>query len=120
MEFDHVSISYLDLSRVLQGMPRRNAKTSFGELMREARQSFGNYWCQSSFHAAFFNIDTWSGAMERERDEIDCIDLAGIWRNAEQRRAEDVGAWLRRVIERYRQKASEADGSYPQGKPILR
>jgi hypothetical protein len=63
-----------------------------------------------------------SGAaqMEREPNEIDCNDLAGIWRNAAQQRAEDIGAWLRQVIERRRQKASEADGSYPQGKPVLR
>jgi len=58
--------------------------------------------------------------MERERDEIDCNDLAGIWRSAEQRRAEDIAAWLRQVLERRRQKAPDADGSYPQGKTLLR
>ena len=56
--------------------------------------------------------------MEREPNEIDCNDLAGIWRK--QRRTEDIGAWLRQLIERRRQKASEAGGSYPQGKPVLR
>src|SRR5258708_21655094 len=54
MEFDHVSISYLDLSRVLQGVPRRNAKASFGELMLEARQLSGDYSWQSSFFARHF------------------------------------------------------------------
>ncbi len=57
--------------------------------------------------------------MERARAEIDCNELAGIWRNAEQRRAEDIGVWLRRLIER-RQKAAEAAVPYPQGDLIPR
>jgi hypothetical protein len=54
--------------------------------------------------------------MERERGEFDSCDLAGIWRNAEQRRADDIGAWLRRIIERRRQKISEIDAAYQRGK----
>jgi hypothetical protein len=35
MEFDHVSTSYLDLSRVLQGTSRRNAKAFSRKLIRD-------------------------------------------------------------------------------------
>jgi hypothetical protein len=84
MEFDHVSISYLDLSRVLQGVPRRNAKALSGELMREVAAGLRHLFLPVEFFTRrFSSLISGAAQMERERDKIDCNDLAGIWRNAE-------------------------------------
>jgi hypothetical protein len=57
--------------------------------------------------------------MEREQNDTETV--AEIWRNAQQRRAEDIGIWFGQFIERRRrQKASDADAPYPQGNPALR
>jgi hypothetical protein len=59
--------------------------------------------------------------MERERNKTDPDDLAEIWRSAQQRRAEDIGAWLGHFFERRRRlKASDTGVSYPEGNPVLR
>jgi hypothetical protein len=47
--------------------------------------------------------------MEREQNNIDPDGLAEIWRSAERRRAEDMGAWLSQWFEqRRRLKVSDA------------
>ena len=59
--------------------------------------------------------------MDREENKTDLAGIADIWRNAEQRRAEDVGAWLGAFLkERRRVKASDGENPYPQGDPIFR
>jgi len=59
--------------------------------------------------------------MDREQNKTDPAGLADIWRNAEQRRAEDVGAWLSTFFEeRRRLKASDTENPYPKGDPIFR
>jgi hypothetical protein len=55
--------------------------------------------------------------MQREENKADCDDLAEIWRSAEQRRAEDIRAWLGRFFEqRKRVKASDAEVFVSPGK----
>ena len=59
--------------------------------------------------------------MEREQKKTDPDDLAEIWRSAEQRRTEDIGAWLGHYFERRRRlKASDTEASFPEGNPVLR
>ncbi len=59
--------------------------------------------------------------MDREQNKTDPAGLADIWRYAEQRRAEDVRAWLGAFLEeRRRVKASKTEDPYPQGNPIFR
>jgi len=59
--------------------------------------------------------------MDREENKTDPAGLADIWRNAEQRRTEDFGAWLSTFFEeRRRVKASDTEDPYPQGAPIFR
>lgn len=58
--------------------------------------------------------------MERERNNTDPDGLAGIWRSAERRRAEDIDAWLRQWFEQRRWlKACDAGATYPKGRPAL-
>jgi hypothetical protein len=59
--------------------------------------------------------------MEREQNQTDPDGLAEVWRSAEQRRAEDIRAWLGHVFEKWRRpKTSGAETRYPQGNPALR
>ena len=59
--------------------------------------------------------------MEREPIKADPDGLADVWRTAEQRRAEDIGAWLGHIFEqRCRLKVARAEGAYPEGHPALR
>jgi hypothetical protein len=58
--------------------------------------------------------------MEREQKKTDSDSLAEVWRNAEQRRAQDIGAWLGDVFKKRRLKASDADAAYPEGHPAPR
>jgi hypothetical protein len=59
--------------------------------------------------------------MEREPIKTDPDGLADVWRSAEQRRAEEIGAWLGRVFEKPRRtKVREVDAAYPEGHPALR
>ena len=59
--------------------------------------------------------------MDGERNKADLDSLTEIWRSAEQRRAEDIGAWLSYFFEqRRRQRASDTETPYPQGNPVLR
>ena len=59
--------------------------------------------------------------MEREPIKTDLDDLAEVWRSAEQRRAEEIGAWLGRVFQRPRRaKVRDLDATYPEGHPALR
>jgi hypothetical protein len=52
--------------------------------------------------------------MEREQNNIDPDGLAEIWRSAERRRAEDMGAWLNQWFEqRRRLKVSDAQATIP-------
>jgi hypothetical protein len=56
--------------------------------------------------------------MEREQNNIDPDGLAEIWRGAERRRAEDMGAWLSQWFEqRRRLKVSDAQATDPTPKP---
>ena len=56
--------------------------------------------------------------MEREQNNIDPDSLAEIWRSAERRRAEDMGAWLGQWVEqRLRRKVSDAQATDPTPKP---
>jgi hypothetical protein len=53
--------------------------------------------------------------MEREQNKTDSDDLAEIWRSAERRRAEDIGAWLGHFFALWKRfKASGVEASYPQ------
>jgi hypothetical protein len=58
--------------------------------------------------------------MEREPIKTDIDGLADIWRSAEQRRAEDIGAWLGELFGPQRLKTSGAASAYPEGHPALR
>jgi hypothetical protein len=59
--------------------------------------------------------------MEREQNKPGPEDVADVWQGAQQRRAEDIGAWVGHFFEqRRRRKASEAEVSYPTGNPVLR
>ena len=52
--------------------------------------------------------------MEREQNNIDPDGLAEIWRSAERRRVEDMGAWLSHWFEqRRRLKVSDAQATDP-------
>jgi hypothetical protein len=53
--------------------------------------------------------------MEREQNITDPDGLAEVWRIAERRRAEDLGAWLSR--RRRRLKVSDAQATDPTPKP---
>jgi hypothetical protein len=56
--------------------------------------------------------------MEREQNDIDPDGLAEIWRSAERRRVEDMGAWLGQWLEqRRRLKVSDAQATDPTPKP---
>ena len=58
--------------------------------------------------------------MDREAIKSDSDALADVWRNAERRRTEDIGAWLRQAFEKPRRpKAADVDSAYPQGHPAL-
>ncbi len=47
-------------------------------------------------------------------------DLAEVWRTAQQRRAEDIGAWLGQSFERRRRlKVADEGTLYPKGRPAL-
>jgi hypothetical protein len=72
------------------------------------------------FYDMAFFIFIWSGAMERERNNTDPDGSAEVWRSAERRRAEDIEAWLRQwFVQRRRLKVSDAEASYPKGRPAL-
>lgn len=59
--------------------------------------------------------------MDRERNKADPDSLTEIWRSAEQRRAEDIGAWLSYFFEqRQRLRASDTETRYSGGNPVLR
>jgi hypothetical protein len=56
--------------------------------------------------------------MERERDGVDPDGLVEVWRSAERRRTEDIGAWLSQWFEQWRRlKVSDAQATYPKGRP---
>jgi hypothetical protein len=56
--------------------------------------------------------------MEREQNTTDPDGLAEVWRSAERRRVEDLGAWLSQWIEqRRRLKVSDAQAADPAPKP---
>ena len=58
--------------------------------------------------------------MERERNNTDPDGLAEVWRSAERRRAEDIDGWLRPWFEpRRRLEVSDAEATYPKGRPAL-
>jgi hypothetical protein len=57
--------------------------------------------------------------MKREQNNNDPDHLAEVWRNAQRRRAEDIGGWLSRLFDRRRLKVSDADAAYPKGRPAL-
>jgi hypothetical protein len=44
--------------------------------------------------------------MHGEQNKLDRDDTAGIWRDAQHRRNEDLGVWLRRFFEKPRQPTS--------------
>jgi hypothetical protein len=46
-------------------------------------------------------------------------DFAELWRSGHQRRAADLGAWLREYFEWRRQRALEASTSYPEASASL-
>jgi hypothetical protein len=47
-------------------------------------------------------------------------DLAEVWRAAQQRRTEDIGAWLGQLFERRRRlKVADDVAIYPKGRPAL-
>ena len=58
--------------------------------------------------------------MEREPIKADLEGLAEIWRNAEQRRAEDIGGWLGQLFEARPLEASKVDNAYSEGQPGFR
>jgi hypothetical protein len=59
--------------------------------------------------------------MDRERKKDDPDSLTEIWRSAEHRRAEDIGAWLSCFFEqRRRLRTSDTETPYPQGNPVIR
>jgi hypothetical protein len=59
--------------------------------------------------------------MDSEQNRTDPEDLAKVWQNAEQRRAEDIMGWFNSFFERRRRlKASNTGVALPQGSPILR
>jgi hypothetical protein len=56
--------------------------------------------------------------MEREQNNTDSDGLAEVWRSAERRRVEDIGAWLSQwFAQRRRLRVSDAEVSYPKGRP---
>jgi hypothetical protein len=59
--------------------------------------------------------------MEHERNTGDIDGLTEVWRLAEQRRAEDLGAWLSSFVStflaRQRLTAEAKTNSYPAGRP---
>jgi hypothetical protein len=56
--------------------------------------------------------------MEREQNNTDPDGLAEVWRSAERRRMEDIGAWFSQWFEqRRRLKVSDAPTTYPRGRP---
>jgi hypothetical protein len=59
--------------------------------------------------------------MERERNSSDTDGLTEVWRLAEQRRAEDLNAWLSSFVSTFlarRRLMAEANtNSYPAGRP---
>ena len=58
--------------------------------------------------------------MEREQHKADPDNFAEIWRSAEQRRADEIGGWLARFIEKQRQlKTTDVAVNYPPGKPAV-
>jgi hypothetical protein len=60
--------------------------------------------------------------MDREPIKTDSDDfsddLAKVWRTAQQRRAEDIGAWLGQLFGR-RLKVADDGANYPKGRPAL-
>jgi hypothetical protein len=59
--------------------------------------------------------------MESEQNKTRSEDFAEVWRNAEQRRAEDIGGWLNSFFEQRRHlKAAKTESAFPQANPILR
>jgi hypothetical protein len=58
--------------------------------------------------------------MERQPNNTDLDGLAEVWRSAERRRAEDVDGWLRPWFEQWRRlKLTDAEATYPKGRPAL-
>ena len=56
--------------------------------------------------------------MEREQNTTDPDVLAQVWRSAERRRAEDLGAWFSQWVEQWRRfKVSDAQATDPTPKP---
>ncbi len=50
--------------------------------------------------------------MEREQNNTDSDGLAEVWRSAERRRAEDIGAWLSQWFAQWRRlKVSDAQAN---------
>jgi hypothetical protein len=77
--------------------------------------------------ATIFITLAWSNAMDREPIKTDSDDfsddfsgdLAKVWRTAQQRRAEDIGAWLGQLFGRRRLKVADDGANYPKGRPAL-
>lgn len=116
MEFGHVSTPHLDLSRILQGATRRDAKPHSSSVNGAAGHqsiSLGSLCCVFHRHKV----------RPMKRDQIKAVSdgLADVWRSAEQRRTEDIGAWLSYFFEhRRRLRASDTETPYSQGNPVLR
>jgi hypothetical protein len=61
------------------------------------------------------------GGVSRAQNKRDPEGSAEVWQQAEQRRADDIGAWLGQVFERRRRlKAASASTAYPNANPALR
>jgi len=58
------------------------------------------------------------GPIKTDSDDFS-DDLAKVWRTAQQRRAEDIGAWLGQLFGRRRLKVADDGANYPKGRPAL-
>jgi hypothetical protein len=109
VEFGHVHIHRIDLPRVLPCPPRRDAKVPSGSLI-----------CFSRLRHRLFSNSLWSAAMQHEQDKAD-FDTAEVWRNAQQRRADDLGALFGDYFAKRRPegeaKAADTGPSYTAGQP---
>ena len=62
-----------------------------------------------------------SSGIDRAQNTSAPEGSAEVWRQAEQRRADDIGTWLGQVLQRRRRlKAANASKTYPNGNPALR
>jgi hypothetical protein len=70
------------------------------------------------FLHSIFRNSYGAAQMERAKNSTDPDGLAEVWRSAEQRRAEDFGAWLSQVVAQLRRlKVSDAQATDPTRKP---